>query len=203
MTENTRFPLDFEEIVRSLPPRRERADVASMHPDYIDMCVGDFRQMVAMNRPCRRRLADLTVSLTRNLKDGFANVAKWVDSLIPDFDIAPVPNYACATRALGDGGSCEAPAKMSFEKPGDGCSLGIDLEVTSFGANVKVRLLNDEGNAILPFSLTVRDADSGASLLKDREFTSGAAKLNGVERGKYELLASGNGVNCDFSMVVE
>lgn len=203
MTENASFPLDIDELIRSLPPRRERADVASLHQNYIDMCVGDFRQMAAMNRPCRRRLADLTVSLTRNLKDGFANVAKWVDSLIPDFDVVPTPSYAYATRALVGGESCEAPTKMSFEKPGDGCSLGVDLEIANSGANVMVRLLDNDGNAILPFSLAVRDSDSGKVLLQNREFTSGAAKLNGVEQGKYELIASANGVNCDFSLVVE
>lgn len=203
MTEDMRFPLDLEEIIRSLPPRRERADVASMHQDYINMCVEDFRQMVAKNRPCQRRLADLTVSLTRNLKDGFANVVKWVDSIIPDFDFAPAPNYAYATRALGDGEGCRAPTKMSFEKPGDGCSLDVDLEIADSGANIKVRLLDDDGDSILPFFLTVRDSDSGVILLQDREFTAGAAKLNGVERGKYELIASGDGVNCDFSLVIE
>lgn len=203
MTETTKLPFDLDDVVRSLPPRRECPDYADGHKDYIDMCVRDFRQQVEGLRPWHSQLADLTVSLAHNLRDGFRNVAKWVDSLIPEFDIAPAPNYAYATRAIGGDAGDAAPTRMSFEKLGDGCSVVIDIEVAPAGANLTMKLRDDDGNAILPFSLTVRDVDSGTVLLQNREFATGAAKLNGVERGRYELTASAGCLNCDFSLVVE
>ena len=203
MKENEKLPFDIDEIVRSLPPRQECADASRDHQDYIKMCVNDFKQLIAAHRPWYRGLADLTVSLTRNLKDGFENVVKWGDSLIPDFDLSSAPNYACATRAIGGGRENGTPTKLSFEKFGDGCSLKVELEVASSGGNLNVRLLDDAGNAILPFSLTVTDAESGKVLLPCREFKAGTATIKGIEIGRYEIVASSGSVKCDFWLTVE
>ena len=156
MNEETKLPFDLDEIVRSLPPRRESIDFASQNQEYIDMCVNDFMQMIGKRRSLSGQLADLTVSLTRTLKDAFGNVAKWADTLVPDFDVVPLPNCAYATRSVGAGSVDEEPTKLSFEKMGDGCLLKIEVEVASDGANLKARLLDDEGNAMLPFFVTVR-----------------------------------------------
>lgn len=205
MTETTKLPFDLDDVVRSLPPRRECPDYADGHKDYIDMCVRDFRQQVEGLRPWHSQLADLTVSLAHNLRDGFRNVAKWVDSLIPEFDIAPAPNYAYATRAIGGGrpGLAESPTKLSFEKRGEGCSLKIDVDVASAGTDLKVRMLDDAGNSVAPFFLSVTDADSDEELLPRREFAVGAATLKGVKVGRYNIVATSGSAFCGFLLAVE
>ena len=200
MEKDTKLPFTQEDLLENLPAERSLSEMPERYRTLFQECLEEY---VESRRNFGRKLADLTVSLAGNLKDGFQNAVKWVDSLIPDFDFAPAPNYAYATRAVGGGANGGVVKKFSFEKPGNGCSILIDVEIVSAGANLVVKLIGDDGNAILPFSLTVRDSDSGATLLQNREFTAGAAKLNGVERGKYELMASANGVNCDFSLVVE
>lgn len=203
MTENKTLSFNIDGIVRDLPPRQERLDVAAKHQDYIDLCVRDFWRMISNQRPLSRDFVDLTISLARNLKGGFAGIAKWIDSLIPDIDLASKPEYAFATRAIGSTGVDSTPRKMTFEKLGDGCSLGIEIEMKDSVANVKLWLLDDAGNTILPFSLSVRDVDSGKMLLERREFKVGSAKFNGVARGRYELIAFAGRLNCNFVLAVE
>ena len=200
MANDIKLPFTQEELLENLPAERLLSEMPTRYRTLFQECLQEYR---VSRRHVGKDLADLTVSLARNLKDGFQNAVKWVDSLIPDFDLTPAPRYEYATRAIGGSANGETPKKFSFEKPGNGCSIVIDVELVPTGANLVVKLIGDDGNAVLPFFMTVRDCDSGTSLLQNRKFTYGAAKLNGVERGKYELIASGNGVNCDFSLVVE
>lgn len=203
MTENSKLPFDLDEVVRCLPPLEESGCAVSGRKDYIDMCVRDFRQMAGMQHSSRPALADLTISLTRSLKDGFENVAKWVDSIMPDFDLSPCANYAYATRAIGDHTEDRGPTRLSFERHGEGCSMKIDLEIAPSGANMKARLLDDDGNAILPFTMTVNDADSGEALLLDREFRSGAACIKGVKKGRYDIVLSSGRRKSELSLAVD
>jgi len=200
MEKDIKLPFTQEELLEDLPAERSLSEMPERYRTLFQECLQEY---VENRRNFGRELADLTVSLAGNLKDGFQNAVKWVDSLIPDFDFAPAPNYAYATRAIGGDGGNEKPTKMSFEKTGDGCSLKIDLELAGSGANVKVAVLDGIGNAILPFSLTVTDVDSGKVLLPRREFTAGAANIKGVKMGRYEIAASAGSAKCDFLMAVE
>ena len=200
MANDIKLPFTQEELLRNLPAERPLSEMPPRYRTLFQECLQEYR---ASRKHVGRDLADLTVSLARNLKDGFQNAVKWVDSLIPDFDFASTPNYAYATRAIGGGTDGEAVKKFSFEKLGDGCSIAIDVELVPTGANLTMTLRDEEGNVVLPFFLTARDVDSGEILLEDREFTAGAAKINGVERGRYELTASAGRLKCDFSLAVE
>ena len=200
MEKDIKLPFTQEELLKNLPAERSLSEMPERYRVHFQECLKEY---VESRRNLGKELADMTVSLAGSLKEGFQNAVKWVDSLVPDFDFAPAPNYAYATRAIGGGANRGVAKKFSFEKPGDECSILIDVEIASTGANLMVKLIGGDGNAVLPFFLTVRDSDSGKVLLQNREFAAGAAKLNGVERGRYELIASGKGVNCDFSLVVE
>lgn len=201
-TEKT-LPFAQEDLLKDLPERRSYAEISGQYGALLSECVQEYGEVAARRSRPARLLADLTVSLARNLKDGFGKVAKWVDTLIPDFDLAPAPDYAYATRAIGTAGEGAAAARLSFEKPGRDGSLKLDLELAPSGANLQARLLDDDGNAVRPFFLTVTDADSGEELLSRREFTVGAANLKGVKRGRYVITASAGRRACDFSLTVE
>ena len=78
----------------------------------------------------------------------------------------------------------------------------LDMEVTTSGANLKVRLVDERGHDILPFFLSVRD-ETGSILLQNREFRAGAANLKGIERGRYDLSAVAGSRTCEFTVAVE
>ena len=200
MTNDLKIPFTAEELLKDLPAERSLSEMPERYRTLFQECLQEYRDS---RKSIVKGLADLTISLTRNLKEGFQNVAVWVDSLIPDFELTPVPNYACVTRAVGGVTSDEALKRLSFEKFGDGCSMSIDVEIMPIGANLTIRLLDDNGKAILPFSLTASDVESGKVLLQNREFRAGAAKINGVERGKYELIAFSTQLRCAFILSVE
>ena len=200
MTNDFTIPFTEEDLLKDLPAERSLSEMPERYRTLFQECLQEYRDS---RKSIGKELSDLTVSLARNLKDGFQNVATWVDSLIPNFDLTPVPNYACATRAIGRSENDKVLNRLAFEKPGDGCSMAIDVEITSAGANLIVRLLDDSGNAVLPFYLTAKDAESGEVLLQNREFSAGAAKINGVERGKYEMIAFSRQLRCEFTLSVE
>ena len=200
MTNDYKIPFTEEDLLKDLPAERSLSEMSERYRTLFQECLQEYRDR---RKSIVKGLADLTISLTRNLKEGFQNVAVWVDSLIPDFELTPVPNYACATRAVGGIASDNVLNRLSFEKLGDGCSLSINVEILPAGANLTVRLLDEDGKALLPFLLTARDMESGEVLLQNREFRVGAAKINGVERGKYELIAFSRQLRCEFTLSVE
>ena len=202
MKNDIQTPFTDEVLLEDLPAERPYAEISGKYDAILSECMREYRAANAVRRGLGGKIADLTVSLTRNLKDGFENIAKWVDSVIPEFDFTGVPNYAYSTRAVGDGRSDEVPTKLAFEKQGDGCSLMLDMEVASSGANLKVRLVDESGHDILPFFLSVRD-ETGTLLLQNREFRTGAANLKGIERGRYDLSAVAGSRTCEFSLAVE
>lgn len=194
------IPFTEEELLQNLPAQRSPSEMPARYRELFQECMQEYRDS---KQSIVKELADLTISLSKGLKEGFQNVAVWVDSLIPNFDSTQDINYAYATRAIGQGAGCESVSSLSFEKLGEGCSMSIDIEIMSGGADLIVRLLDDEGKVVLPFFLSARDAESGEVLLQNREFTSGAAKINGVERGRYELTSFSNQLRCDFTLSVE
>lgn len=200
MTNDFKIPFTEEDLLKDLPSERSLSEMPERYVTLFQECLQEYRDG---KKSIVKELADLTISLTRNLEEGFQNVAVWVDSVIPDFDLTPVPNYAYATRAIEGSASDEALKRLSFEKFGDGCSMAIDVEIMPAGANLTIRLLDDNGKAILPFSLTASDVESGKVLLQNREFRAGAAKINGAERGKYELIAFSKQLRCAFILSVE
>ena len=203
MKNDIQTPFTDEVLLEDLPAERPYSEISSKYDAILSECMREYREANVARRGLGGKIADLTVSLARNLKDGFENVAKWVDSVIPEFNFTTgVPNYAYSTRAVGDGRSDEVPTKLAFEKQGDGCSLMLDMEVASSGANLKVRLVDESGHDILPFFLSVRD-ETGTLLLQNREFRTGAANLKGIERGRYDLSAVAGSRTCEFSLAVE
>ena len=202
MNKNIQTPFTDEVLLEDLPAERSYSEISGKYAELLSECMREYREANAARRGLGGKIADLTISLARNLKDGFENVAKWVDSVIPEFDFTGVPNYTYSTRAVGDGRSDEAPTKLAFEKQGNGCSMMLDMEVTPSGANLKVKLLDENGHDILPFSLSVRD-ETGTLLLQNREFRTGAANIKGIERGRYDLSAVAGSRTCEFTVAVE
>ena len=202
MKKDIQTPFTDEVLLADLPAARPYSEISGKYDGILSECMREYREANAARRGLGEKIADLTISLARNLKDGFENIAKWVDSVIPDFDLTRVPEYAYATRSLDGGRHDEVPTKLAFEKQGDGCSLMLDMEITPSGANLKVKLLDELGNDLLPFSLSVRD-ETGSLLLQNREFRVGAANLKGLERGRYDIVAVAGSRTCEFTMAVE
>ena len=202
MKKNIQTPFTDEVLLADLPAERPYSEIAVKYDGLLSECMREYREANATRLGICGKIADLTVSLGKNLKDGFRNIAKWVDSVIPSFDLASVPEYAYATRALDGGRHDEVPTKLAFEKQGDGCSLMLDMECTPAGANLKVKLLDEMGHDLLPFSLSVCD-ENGSILLQDREFRVGAANLKGVQRGRYDIVAASGSRTCAFTVAVE
>ena len=202
MKKNIQTPFTDEVLLADLPAERSYSEIADKYDGLLSECMREYREANATRQGICGKIADLTVSLGKNLKDGFRNIAKWVDSVIPSFDLASVPEYAYATRALDGGRHDEVPTKLAFEKQGDGCSLILDMEFTPAGANLKVKLLDEMGHDLLPFTLSVRD-ENGSILLQDREFRTGAANLKGVEKGRYDIVAASGSRTCTFTVAVE
>jgi hypothetical protein len=194
------LPFDEKDLLKNLPVERSETEISGEYKALFAECMKEYD--LAMEVPRRARAVDLTVSLARGLKDGVLNVAKWVDTLIPEFDIM-VSACSYATRALDNHASDNAPSLLSFEKPADNGFLRIDMEVAPSGADVKMRLLDAMDRPILPFSLTVADADSGEILLAGRRFSSGAASIKGMKKGRYDVVADGGICKCGFTMAVE
>ena len=199
MKNNIQTPFTDAVLLEDLPAERPYSEISGKYVEVLSECMREYREANAARQGLGGKIADLTVSLARNLKDGFGNIAKWVDSVIPEYDIVGVPNYMYSTRAVGNGG---APMKLAFEKQGDGCSMMLDMEVSSMGANLKVKLLDENGHDILPFFLSVRD-ENGTILLQNREFRAGAAIIKGVERGRYDISAVAGSRTCEFTVAVE
>ncbi len=202
MKNNIQTPFTDAVLLEDLPAERPYSEISGKYVEVLSECMREYREANIASQRFGGKIVDLTVSLARNLKDGFGNFAKWVDSVIPGFDIAGIPNYAYSTRAVGDGRSGEAPTKLAFEKQGDGCSMMLDMEISPSGANLKIKLLDDIGHDVLPFFLSLRD-ETGAILLQNREFRAGAAVIKGVERGRYEISAVAGSRTCEFTVAVE
>ncbi len=199
MKNNIQTPFTDAVLLEDLPAERPYSEISGKYVEVLSECMREYREANAARQGLGGKIADLTISLARNLKDGFGNIAKWVDSVIPEFDFVGVPNYMYSTRAVGNGG---APMKLAFEKQGDGCSMMLDMEVSSMGANLKIKLLDENGHDILPFFLSVRD-ENGTILLQNREFRAGAAIIKGVERGRYDISAVAGSRTCEFTVAVE
>ena len=202
MKKDIQTPFSDEVLLTDLPAERSYSEIAGKYDELLSECMREYREANAARRGIGEKIADLTISLARNLKNGFGNIAKWVDSVIPEFDLARVPEYACATRSLDGGRHDEVPTKLAFEKQGNGCSMMLDMEITPAAANLKVKLLDEMGHDLLPFTLSVRD-ENGSILLQDREFRAGAANLRGVERGRYDIVAAAGSRTCAFTVTVE
>ena len=202
MKKNIQTPFTDEVLLADLPAERPYSEISGEYNGLLSECMREYREANVTRQGLGEKIADLTISLARNLKNGFRDIAAWVDSVIPDFDLARVPEYAYATRALDGGRHGEMPTKLAFEKQGEGCSLMLDMEITPSGANLKVKLLDEMGRDLLPFSLSVRD-ETGSFLLQDREFRVGAANFKGLERGRYDIVAAAGNRMCAFTMAVE
>ena len=203
MENNVKLPFSQEDLLRDLPKERSYAEISGKYDSLLSQCMREFRKNASANMNIGKKLAEVSISLGRDIRAGIENVARWVDSVLPDFSFEATPNLAYATRALGADGRSDSPVKLAFEKSGDGCSLRIDMEVMSSGANLKIRLLDSVGNAISPFSLSVTDAESGEVLLAGREFKTGAANVKGVKKGMYEISALAGSLECGISLAVE
>ena len=202
MKNDIQTPFTDEELLADLPAERPYSEISGKYDGLLSECMREYREANAARRGLGGKIADLTVSLGKNLKDGFRSIAKWVDSVVPDFDLASTPAYAYATRSLDGGRHDEVPTKLAFEKQGNGCSMMLDMEITPAAANLKVKLLDEMGHDLLPFTLSVRD-ENGSLLLQDREFRAGAANLKGVERGRYDITAAAGSRTCAFTVTVE
>lgn len=144
---------------------------------------------------------EMIVTLAGFYSKEWSRNVRCAETVMPDFSVGMRP--VCATRALGATSAGDAPSKLSFVKRGEECSLKIELSVLDSGADVSLKLITHEGEAILPFSLSVLDDGSGETLLEKREFRSGAAVLRGVQKGVYLVKAEGRGRICRFSFKVD
>lgn len=149
-----------------------------------------------------KRISDLTISLAGEMKEGFRNFATWVKDLVPTFDLTPA-SYAYATRALVTESPVSTPTRLSFNKTGENCILKLSLDIKPMGADVEVIQLDKTGVAVYPFSLTVKDSDTGDTLLNGKEFKFGAAVIRGVKKGRYKFVTYSINKKCEFSLTVE
>lgn len=144
---------------------------------------------------------ELIVTLAGFYSKGWYRNVRYAATVTPESSVEMRP--VCAARALGGVQSVDDASKLSFVKRGEECSLKIELNVRDSGVDVSLKLISHEGNPILPFSISVLDDSSGATLLEKREFMSGAAVLRGVQKGIYLIRAEGRGRICRFSFKVE
>ena len=92
------LPFDEKDLLKDLPAERSETEIVGEYRTLFAECMKEYD--LAMGAPCRAEAADLTVSLVRGLKDGFLRFAKWVDTLIPEFDVA-VPRLFVRDKSAG------------------------------------------------------------------------------------------------------
>ena len=142
-------------------------------------------------RPALQVAVDAVVAVCREAAGAFLRVVERIDEVVAR--LVPQPDFAFAGARAAT--SPEA-RKVVLSKKGEDCSLSATLEVAGASTDVSLALFDAEGRQVLPFTLTVEDADAGATLLDGRTFTAGAAALRDVAAGSYRVLAEAGGRRC-------
>ena len=142
-------------------------------------------------RPALLVAVDAVVAVCREAAGAFLRVVERIDEVAAR--LVPQPDFAFAGARSAT--SPEA-RKVVRSKKGEDCSLSATLEVAGASTDVSLALFDAEGRQVLPFTLTVEDADAGATLLDGRTFTAGAAALRDVAAGSYRVLAEAGGRRC-------
>ena len=206
MVSENDFPFSTKQLLQGLPPPRSVAEIGDKYHALFSECIDEYVKSRSGALSHINKIPELTVSLAKDIAARFGRLLEWTNELIPEFDIqtlSPIPAYA--TRSVGS--PCPTVNRTvesySFEKFGHECSAKIVLAVTESNLDLTISLHGDDGEMLLPFNLTITDQETGQTLLDCKEFTSGAARIRGVERGEYVIRCEQGCRGCECAVAVK
>lgn len=205
MVSENEFPFSTRQLLKGLPAERSAAEIGDKYRALFAECIDEYVKSRVGALSHVNKIPELTISLAKDVALRFGRLLEWADELIPEFDlkaISSIPNYATRSVASTCLTANRTVESYAFEKFGDKCSAKIALEVMESNLDLTISLHGDDGEMLLPFNLSITDQESGQTLLRRKEFTSGAARIRGVERGAYAICCEQDGRVCEFSITV-
>lgn len=206
MVSENDFPFSTKQLLQGLPPPRSAAEIGDKYHALFAECIEEYSKSRSGALSRINKIPELTVSLAKDVAARFGRLLEWTNELVPEFDIQslrPTPVYATRSVAAASPAAKRTVESYSFEKFGNECSAKIALEMTESNLDWTISLHGDDGEMLLPFNLTITDQESGQTLLNRKEFTSGAARIRGVERGAYAVRCEQGRRVCEFAISVK